>query len=260
MYRGEKNMLAEYDLSLVTLSYIISVIGSYAALVLAKRGADPYDENRWFCMIGAAIALGGVAIWSMHFIGMLAYKLTIPVSYDLWLTGGSLAVAVLMTGLGLFIVSRRYIVPLPSLLLAGVIMGAGVVAMHYLGIAAMRMDAAIRHQPLIVVVACAIAIFASTSALWLAFNLYKPWQQIISAFIMGVAVAGMHYTAMLGMHVMGTVSPLHKAKPMAISSDGLAVCVIALTLVILGVLTVNPNNRKRSYSKKPTLRQLPYHR
>lgn len=253
-------MLAEFDLSLVTLSYLISVIGSYAALLLAKRGADPYDSNRWFCLFGAVVALGGVAIWSMHFIGMLAYKLTIPVSYNLWLTGGSLLVAVLMTGIGLYIVARRYIVSLPSLLLAGIIMGAGVVAMHYLGIAAMRMDATVRHQPVMVVLACMIAILASTAALWLAFSLYKQWQQLISAFVMGLAVAGMHYTAMLGMHLVGMEHPVHKVKSMAMNSDGLAVCVIALTLVVLGVLTVNPHNRKRSYSRKPSLPQLPYHR
>ncbi len=224
-----------YDTLLVILSYIISVIGSYTALELATniRGATtPRAKFAW--LAGAAIAMGGGAIWAMHFIGMLAYILPIGVSYDVALTGLSLIIAVGACGAGLFLVSAKT-ASVAKLLIAGAVTGLGVAGMHYTGMAAMIMPASISYSMLLVSGSIAIAIAAATIALWLAFNLRGLLQRVASACVMGLAVCGMHYTG------MAAVTMAHKPMDVSgtvISNQTLAFYTFVLVAVIMILLTV----------------------
>src|SRR5882762_9771951 len=131
----------------------------------------------------------------MHFIGMLAFVVPIPMSYDIGLTVLSLVVAIVVTGGAFFVISRQGASPL-RLVLSGIFMGLGIVAMHYTGMAAMRGHAELGYDRLFVALSVVIAIGASTAALWLAFQTTNPWQKLIAALVMGLAISGMHYTGM----------------------------------------------------------------
>jgi NO-binding membrane sensor protein with MHYT domain len=192
-------MTGTFDLVLVAVSYAISVFGSYTGLVLAGQITNLRNSVDRVWLVFAAVALGGGAIWSMHFIGMLAYKTPIPVTYDEVMTIISMFVAILFVGIGLYLVIRQPQMKLSVLVFAGVVMGLGVAGMHYTGMWAMQMAGSMHHDTTIVGISVVIAVVASIAALWIAFTMRKNWQKLISAFVMGVAVCGMHYTAMYGM-------------------------------------------------------------
>lgn len=228
-------MTGSYDPMLVIASYAISVFGSYTALKLAGRLVDMKDRSPLW-LIGAAVALGGGGIWAMHFVAMLAFRLPIPVAYNVTLTLLSLLVAVVVTGIGFFTLSRRFM-SRQRLILSGIIMGLGVGSMHYTGMAAMRLKAAMHHEPLIVALSLVIAVIASFAALWLTFNLRAQWQRIGGAFVMGAAVCGMHYTAMAGVHFV----PMEQTAGFlssAISVRDLAVYVLVTTVTVLGLALI----------------------
>lgn len=192
-------MTATYDQLLVLVSYAISVFGSYTGLQLVGQiSTGKKEEGDMLWLTAAAVALGGGAIWSMHFIAMLAYKLPIPVIYDVKLTLLSMVVAIVVTLISLSMVIRSSEMKIGKLAAAGTIMGLGVAAMHYTGMMAMKLDATMSYNQGIIVLSVAIAIIAATAALWIAFSIRGPWQKLASAFVMGMAVCGMHYTAMLG--------------------------------------------------------------
>lgn len=229
-------MQATYDIWLVAASYIISVFGSYTALQLAGQITNLRDPMNKFWLVSAAVALGGGAIWSMHFIAMLAYTMPMPVSYDVTLTLTSLAVAIIVTGIGGYLVTGRQSVGIGRLVLAGTIMGVGVASMHYTGMAAMIMSADMQHDPKIVIVALVIAIVASTAALWIATNLRQGWQKVAAAFVMGAAVCGMHYTAMTGVILSHSAQSVGLAS--AIFARDLATYVIMATVAVLSLALV----------------------
>jgi NO-binding membrane sensor protein with MHYT domain len=216
---------------------VISVFGSYTALQLAI--AIPQGRS-WGAVvgscIGAATAVGGGAIWSMHFIGMNAADLGIPVAYDPVLTIASLVVAILAPALGLFIVGRSD-GGLFNLPLGGVLTGLGVTLMHYTGMAAMIMPARISYDPTLFIASIVIAIVAATVALWLAFNLRGNLQRFGSAFVMGVAVCGMHYTGMYALKLEPTKEAV-AAGGIALSPANLAYSVFGVTAVILTLLLI----------------------
>lgn len=186
-------MEVEYNLLLVLVSYAIAVFGSFVGLNLAIRvpGAKP-GSDLYFWVALSAIAIGG-AIWSMHYIGMMAVDMHMPVTYNLGLTIISMLLAVVFVAIGIVIVGRGT-PSIAKLLGGGTLTGLGVAAMHYTGMASMQMEATVSYDPLLVVASVAIAIAASIAALWFAFNLRGSLQRIGSAFIMGIAVCGMHYT------------------------------------------------------------------
>jgi signal transduction histidine kinase/CheY-like chemotaxis protein len=193
-------MDAGYDPILVALSYVISVFGSYSALRLAVKIPGASREKLPVWLGASAIAMGGGAIWSMHFIGMLAYRTPFRITYDPLITAASMAIAIVTTGCGLYLVGRN-----PAsrgrLLGASVFTGLGVASMHYTGMYAMKMPAHMSWHPGLVLLSVVIAVGASFAALWLAFNLHGNLQRIGSAFVMGLAVCGMHYTGMFAMRM-----------------------------------------------------------
>lgn len=186
-----------HDPLLVILSYVVSVLGSFTALQLAI--AIPNATNpgqRWRAVAAAGVAMGGGAIWAMHFIAMLACQMNVEVTYDLPITLGSAVIAVVSCMAGLAIAGTG-LFNWGKLIIAGVLMGLGVTGMHYAGMSAMLMPADTVYNSTLVMASAGIAIVASIVALWLAFNL-RGWGQMLgSALVMGVAVCGMHYTGML---------------------------------------------------------------
>ena len=228
-------MEVSYNTYLVGLSYAIAVFGSFTALQLAIRIPSSNGGAMWGWLISAALALGGGAIWSMHFIGMLAFKTPMKVGYDPLLTAASLVIAVIIAAVGLFIVGRGQ-ASLFKLLFAGTAGGLGVCAMHYSGMAAMIMPATIQYDMMLVGLSVVIAIAAATVALWLAFNLRGNLQRFGSALVMGAAVCGMHYTGMAAVTMVPTGR--RAVNAISISPELMAVSIFGVTAVLLVFLLI----------------------
>ena len=222
-----------YNPALVALSLAIAVLASYTALDLGGRVRGTASRLRWAWLLGAALAMGG-GIWSMHFVGMLAFEMGLPAAYDVGHTLLSLVIAIGVTGAALAWLGRsragRW-----DVLLAGPVMGIGVAAMHYTGMAAMRMPGHLAYSLPIVALSVGIAVTAATVALWLTFRPTSIWQRFAAALIMGVAVAGMHYTGMAAATITAEEAGVHSAHFAATSVDqqNLALYVAGITFVIL---------------------------
>ncbi len=191
-------MLHDHDPILVVLSFVTAFFAAFTAFHTGERIKMANGSARFIWLGLAGVAMGG-GIWSMHFIAMLAMRMDISVTYDIGLTFLSLAVAIGVTGLGFFILTRDSLLPqqpIIRLFISGGVMGGGVAAMHYTGMAAMNMAALIHYDPILVTVSVLIAMVASTVALWLTLNVDVLWQRLASSLVMALAVCGMHYTAM----------------------------------------------------------------
>jgi PAS domain S-box-containing protein len=224
-------VIGTYDPYLVALSVAVACLASYAALDLGGRIRCSRGWARLAWLATAAIAMGG-GIWSMHFIGMLAFLMPMPVSYDLGLTLLSLAVAIGVTGFGFFMIGTRRVTA-AEFVLSGIFMGIGIVAMHYTGMAAMYMPAEIRFDRVLVALSVFIAIGASIAALWLAFRTTMTWQRLLAAIVMGIAISGMHYTGMAAATFIANpeMDGAH-GEPVLVQTD-LALGIAAITFVIL---------------------------
>jgi NO-binding membrane sensor protein with MHYT domain len=187
-----------------TISYLLSVLGSYLGLVCAVRlrSAHSTGWRVWWLSL-AAVAIGGTGIWTMHFVAMLGFSVSgTPIRYDVGLTAASAIIAVVTVGVGLVVAllggetARRL-----RIIAGGLIAGLGVAAMHYTGMAAMRLNGDISYTTDRVVISVVIAVVAATVAIWLALTVSKPLVIFASALVMGVAVNGMHFTGMTAMSV-----------------------------------------------------------
>ncbi len=185
-----------------TLSYTLSVLGSLLGLVCTARArAMPDGGRRARWLLLAAWAIGGTGIWVMHFMAMLGFTVEgISIRYDLATTVASWITAIVVVGIGLFIVGFGRAHPV-KIILAGIFTGSGVAAMHYTGMAAMRMPAMVHWDRTLVGLSVAIAIVAATVALWFTVTLRKGALIFVAALVMGVAVNGMHFTGMYAMAV-----------------------------------------------------------
>jgi len=216
---------------LVALSVLVASFASYTALDLGGQVAAARGLARRVWLVGAAVIMGG-GIWSMHFIGMLAFVMPIPMSYDIGLTTLSLLVAILVTGGGFYVISRQSVSP-RRLALSGIFMGLGIAAMHYTGMAAMRGNAELSYDGRFVALSLVIAIGASTAALGLAFRTTDHRQKLAAAVVMGLAISGMHYTAMRAA-IFAARGPVHDAQVNAsFGQTSLALAVAGITFVIL---------------------------
>jgi NO-binding membrane sensor protein with MHYT domain len=222
-----------FNLLLVGLSYIISVCGSFTALAFARESAKSPRPDRLPWVVWAAVVMGGVGIWSMHFVGMMAYHVHMPINYDIGLTALSMLLAILSTGIGFAIVGL-FSRGLPVILVAGVCMGTGVAAMHYTGMAAMRMGGVAHYDMTLVWISVGIAIAASSVALWMAFYLTALWQMTVAAVVAGIAVCGMHYTGMAAVRIVE--DPRRDVLlPTALSPLVVGTGLLALSLLVLAV-------------------------
>ncbi|GEO17683.1 bifunctional diguanylate cyclase/phosphodiesterase [Microvirga aerophila] len=224
--------IGSHDPVLVALSILIATVASYTALDLAGRiqAAQGWAKHAW--LTTAALAMGG-GIWSMHFVAMLAFSMPdMPVDYDLSLTALSFALPILVTGVGFYTVNRTA-VGFKRLSVSGLVMGLGIVGMHYTGMAAMRMAADLHYESLWVALSILIAIGASTIAVWLAFRKVDPRQKLLASVAMGLATSGMHYAAMQGA-IFTAHAPVHEAHAHAsLNQTTLALAVSATTFLIL---------------------------
>jgi diguanylate cyclase (GGDEF)-like protein len=193
-------LAGSYEFGVVLLSIFVAMMASYTALSLAGRVTETTGRASTLWLVGGAVAMG-CGIWSMHFIGMLAFSLPIRLSYDLLWTLVSLFVAIGVSAFALRIVTRPTIRRL-DILIGGVLMGAGICSMHYMGMHALKMNPGIDYDPAIVALSIVIAVVASIVALWLAFTLRSEygWRAQVkkagAAVVMGMAVIAMHYVGM----------------------------------------------------------------
>jgi len=194
-------MIISWNISLVLLSVLVATIGSFAALTHAQRMRDSTGRMATLWMVVGGSTLG-VAIWSMHFIGMLALHLPVPLSFDKTLTLLSVFPAIAAALLG-FKVLRQASISYTRIIVSSLLMGAGISLMHYTGMAALKMNPAITYQPFMFMLSVAIAVFASWGALLMMcqgerIRLRPFFRFVLGAIIMGLAISGMHYTAMFG--------------------------------------------------------------
>ncbi|MCW1937017.1 EAL domain-containing protein [Pseudomonas sp. MDMC_285] len=229
-------LIGSYDFALVFLSLCVAILASYTALDLAGRITGAQGAARVLWIGGGAVAMG-LGIWSMHFVGMLAFRLPIDLGYDLAITLLSLAIAMLASGFALWLVSQPEL-PAWHLCLGAVAMGAGIGAMHYIGMAAMRMQPGIVYDPMLFALSLLIAVAASGAALLIAFRLRRHTRHVRllrggAAVIMGFAIVGMHYTGMAAANF--PEGSFCGAAFSGLDSGWLASLVIVTTLAVLAI-------------------------
>jgi two-component system, sensor histidine kinase and response regulator len=224
-----------YDYRLVALSVLISTLASYAALDLGGRVTASRGHIRSIWLMGGAAAMG-IGIWSMHYIGMLAYSLPVPVLYHWPTVLLSLLAAMFASAVALFAVSRDEMGPLRTVL-GGLLMGSGIAAMHYVGMHAMRLPAMCSYSHGVVALSVVLAIGISLVALWLTFHLRADinsmsWRKLASATLMGAAIPVMHYTGMAAVSFKPTPAAVDLTHSVQISSIGV-VGIGGVTLMVL---------------------------
>ena len=224
-----------YNIWLVCLSFAVATLASYTALDLAHRanGSEPAYVTPWLLGGASAMALG---IWSMHFLGMLAFHMSCSVQYSALMTALSFVMAIVPAAGALWLVSNTDI-PRFRFVSGAVLMGSGVAAMHYTGMAAMRTNAAVDYNRGLVVLSILIAYVASGAALWLfvqlrARTVRQYHVRLAAALAMGVAVCGMHYTGMAAARFYATGMA---AAPEGFDGGSLAILVLVGTVSLLGV-------------------------
>ncbi|MFD0078366.1 MHYT domain-containing protein [Streptomyces sp. NPDC127166] len=189
-----------YGMVTPLMGYVMACLGSALGLRCTVRSLRTEQARKpgWLALGAASIGCG---IWTMHFIAMLGFQVReTSIAYDAGLTFLSLLVAVVVVGIGVFIVGYRGTRPAP-LLLAGALTGLGVAGMHYLGMAAMRMGGRLLYDPAVVALSVVIAVVAATAALWAAVSIRGFLASLGASVVMGVAVTGMHYTGMAALSV-----------------------------------------------------------
>ncbi|MBO9609126.1 MAG: response regulator [Paenibacillaceae bacterium] len=190
-----------YDAPLVVFSYVVAVVACYTVLDLVGRITSSTGRTKWLWLTYGAIAMG-MGIWSMHFVGMLAFSLPVPVAYNLFTVVLSVIAAIIASFVALYVVGRDRLT-LRQLLGGGVLLAIGICTMHYIGMAAMLID--VTYDPFYFILSVVIALVAAVAALWVSFYLRRggrsaAWKKVGSGLIMGAAIVGMHYTGMTAAH------------------------------------------------------------
>ncbi|MBO9596808.1 MAG: response regulator [Cohnella sp.] len=262
-----------YDSILVLFSYVVAVVASYNVLDLAGKISISASRSRWLWLLfGAAVM--GLGIWSMHFIGMLAFSLPFPVAYNLGYVILSVIAAIVASFIALYFVGRPKLA-MRELLAGGALLALGISAMHYIGMAAMQIG--ITYDPLLFALSIVIALVASLAALWLSVFFRNGdkrgihWMKFGSGLIMGLAVVGMHYTGMAAARFAS--SPAADSSGIVLDHKWLAYFIsggtlFTLGLSLLGIFISNRLSHKDSeiqeksaeiYSMNQELRQLNEH-
>ena len=233
------NVTTSIDPLLAALSFAFAVVGSFIALSAASRIRDGRGGVQFGNIVVAGVALGGIGVWSMHFVGMLAFKMNVGSSYAAVETLVSLAVVIAASSMTL-----RFAAKAPEqigrLLLAGVFLGVSVVVMHYLGMYGLKISGYVQWNYSLVALSIVIAVVAATVALWLAFQGSTVGKRIAAAVIMGVAVCAMHYTGMLAAEFICTTEN-RNAVPQGfgyIAAFDLPSVVIIVTVTMMVALSI----------------------
>ena len=232
-------LVGSYNPLLVLLSLVVAILASYTALDMTGRIATAQGHAAHWWLAGGACAMG-TGIWSMHFVGMLAFAVPISVGYDPFLTLLSLLLAIASSLFALWLVSRREL-PLPRLIGGSLLMGPAIAGMHYTGMAAMRMDPPVEYVPWIFCLSIAIAIGASGAALWIAFRLRQQSFRVRlhragAAVVMGTAIVGMHYTGMAAARF--PAGSICGAARDGVDPNWLALVIIIVTLAVLAIALI----------------------
>jgi PAS domain S-box-containing protein len=248
MMSASAALTGSYDYGEVAKSVLIAMVASYAALDLAARVTAAKGEIRLAWLSGGAIAMG-LGIWAMHFKGMLAFHLPVPVEYHWPTVLVSLLLAFLASAVALYVASRRKM-DLVAAFTGSIFMSAGIAGMHYIGMAAMRLPAITRYSPLLVTCSILLAILFSLVALLFAFDLREEtrWsvpRRLASAAVMGVAVSAMHYTGMAGASFV-PASPPDLSHAVSIPPLGDSAVAIAALIMLLAALTTSSVDRRQS--------------
>jgi len=226
---------ATYDYRLVGLSVIIAIFASYVALDLVGRVTATRGFARVAWLIGGATVMG-TGIWSMHYTGMLAYRLPMPVYYHVPTVILSLLAAIFASFIALYVVSRPRMTTL-HVIGGSLLMGTGIATMHYTGMAAMRLAAMHHYNPGLWWLSVLLAVVISLAALWLtSYSRDENQGRVLKfgiAVIMGLAIPVMHYTGMASVSYMPMTIPPDFTNAVDIS-DLANAAVILVTLVILG--------------------------
>src|ERR1700726_5045516 len=241
------NLIGSYNYALVALSVLIAIFASYAALDLASRVTAAGGWTRAVWLVGGATAMG-TGIWSMHYIGMLAFILPIPVAYHWPTVLLSLLAAILASVVALGVVSRQKMSA--SRALAGsILMGAGISSMHYIGMAAMRLPAICQFNSPLVVMSVVFAVLISFAALWITFHFRDEkmgigWEKAAGAVVMGAAIPVMHYTGMAAASFTPSGMPADLSHAVSISTLGTA-GIAAATFIVLGLALLTSSVDRR---------------
>jgi len=252
-----------YDPVLVALSIVAAVLASYASLLVSQHilvSAAGETRRLWVTVGGLCL---GVGIWAMHFVGMLAFSLPCSSSYDTAITSLSTIPGILAGILAIRVISRR-VMSRAQLAGGGLLIGTGIAAMHYSGMAAMRLDGLIRYDARLFVLSIVVAVALATLALWIRFRL-QAWQTrwnagatIASAVVLGLAVSGMHYTAMAATYfirdgdsavVSSGITPAFLAAVVLVATS----LIVVVTIVATYVGNRNLLSFRRSYRLIGTL-------
>jgi PAS domain S-box-containing protein len=241
------NLIGSYNYALVALSVLIAMFASYAALDLASRVTAAGGWTRVLWVLGGACAMG-TGIWSMHYIGMLAFILPTPVAYHWPTVLLSLFAAILASAIALYVVSRQKMGA--SQAVAGsVLMGAGIAGMHYIGMAAMRLPAICQFNSSLVVLSVAFAVLISLAALWITFHFRDEKtgvgrKKLAGAAVMGAAIPVMHYTGMAAASFTSFGMPTDLSHAVSISALGIA-GIVAVTFLVLGLALLTSSADRR---------------
>src|SRR5713226_2435930 len=231
------NLIGSYNYALVALSVLIAIFASYAALDLAGRVTAAGGWTRAVWLLGGAGAMG-TGIWSMHYIGMLAFILPIHVAYHWPTVLLSLFAAILASVVALGVVSRQKMGWFRALI-GSVLMGAGIASMHYIGMAAMRLPAICQFNSFLVVLSVVFAVLISLAALWITFHCRDEktgigWEKLAGAVVMGAAIPVMHYTGMAAASFTPSGMPTDLSRAVSISTLGTG-GIAAVTFIVLGL-------------------------
>lgn len=235
---GSKMLHVSWDPVLIGISFVVAFIASFIALDSAGKVAISNRRESTFWRLSGGATLG-MGIWSMHFIGMLAMKMSMPINYHFSLTAFSFLIALISATLAINIAISGQTLSTRRLIVATSLLSTGVVTMHYVGMVAIVEHVAIRWQFSLILLSVVIAIIASGIGLWLAFHLRQNTRRalinrLIAALVMALAIASMHYTG------MGAATFTHFGHTAhdGLSTLELSIWVCAVTLVILGIMLV----------------------
>ena len=240
-----------YNPGLVALSVLIAMVASYAAFDLGERVSASGGQRRWAWLSSGAIAMG-FAIWSMHYVGMLAFVLPVPVLYHVPTVVLSLVAAVAGAAIALYIVSKKTMRHIDTAT-AGVCLGGAIVSMHYIGMAAMR-SAAMHHYSLSIVgLSVVVAVTFSSVAAWLAFQFGRSHQgftltKVGAASLMGMGIASMHYTAMAAAYFVPGDTPVMQdtVEVSTLGASGIGMT----TLLLLGTTLITMSFDRRLQNER----------
>lgn len=238
-------MSGTYNYSLVALSYFLACLASFVALDIAERirttAKSQMEKLTW--LVGGAFTMG-MGIWTMHFVGMLAFSMSMPMTYDLPLTTVSLVIAIIASAFAFFLIKNDQVTRTP-LIAGGILLGLGIASMHYVGMLAMR-GMTIHYLPNYFILSIIIAIVASEAALCLMiYGSRKKTQhhgliKIGSALVMGFAICGMHYTGMAAAIFTHskTEVPHTQSVESLLDPNMLSLAIAGMTLVIMAIALI----------------------